>query len=215
MKSYDARVVGGLLLVGFGLVFFLQTLGVLPPMGSEFLWALLFAAGGFAFLYAFLRDREQWWALFPAMPMLGVAALLLLDTLAPKLTGVVGAPLFLGMVSLAFWLVYLIRREFWWAIIPGGIIATTALVALLGSVLPPAEATALLFLGIGATFLVLYFLPEDGGRQPWGIIPGGILILLAAFAGLAFGTTARLFWPLVFIVGGLVLILRSRRTPSA
>jgi hypothetical protein len=214
MKSYDARIVGGILLVGFGLVFFLQSMGILPPLGSQFLWGLTFGAGGFAFLYAFLRDREQWWALFPAMPLLGLSALMLLNVLAPSLSEIVGGALFLGMVSLSFWLVYAVRREFWWAIIPGGAIATTAVVALLATVVPAAETAALMLLGVGLTFLVLYFLPEDRGRQPWAIIPGGILIIIAALTGIAFGTTARFFWPIVFIAGGLFLILRSRRTTS-
>jgi hypothetical protein len=216
MRTIDARVVGGVLLVGFGLLFFVQSLGLLQGLGSEFLWGVLFAAAGLLFLYAFLKDREQWWAILPAMPMLGVGALLLLDALAPAVSAVIGGALFLGLVSLGFWVVYSVRRDFWWAIIPGGVVATMAVIALLANVMPAAETTALMLLGIGLTFLVLYFLPEDRGRQPWAIIPGGILIIIAALTGIAFGTMARFFWPLVFILGGLYLVLRSRKsTPSA
>jgi hypothetical protein len=216
MRTIDARVVGGVLLIGFGLLFFLQTLGVTQALGSGFLWGVLFGAAGLLFLYAFLRDREQWWAIFPAMPMLGIAALMLLNAIAPALAGVIGGGLFLGLVSLGFWMVYYVRRDFWWAIIPGGAIATTAIIALLSNVVPAVETTALMLSGVGLTFLVLYFLPEGRGRQPWAIIPGGILIIIAALTGIAFGTMARFFWPLVFILGGLFLILRSRKsTPSA
>src|SRR3990170_4371791 len=216
MRTIDARVVGGVLLIGFGLLFFLQTLGVTQALGSGFLWGVLFGAAGLLFLYAFLRDREQWWAIFPAMPMLGIATLMLLDAIAPAVSAVVGGALFLGLVSLGFWMVYYVRRDFWWAIIPGGAVATTAVIALLANVLPGAETTALFLLGIGLTFLVLYFLPEERGRQPWAIIPGGILIIIAALTGIAFGTMARFFWPLLFILGGLFLVLRSRKsTPSA
>jgi hypothetical protein len=148
--------------------------------------------------------------------MLGVGALLLLDALAPAVSAVIGGALFLGLVSLGFWVVYSVRRDFWWAIIPGGVVATMAVIALLANVMPAAETTALMLLGIGLTFLALYFLPEDRGRQPWAIIPGGILIIIAALTGIAFGTMARFFWPLVFILGGLYLVLRSRKsTPSA
>jgi hypothetical protein len=168
------------------------------------------------FLYAFLRDREQWWAIFPAMPMLGIAALMLLNAIAPALAGVIGGGLFLGLVSLGFWMVYYVRRDFWWAIIPGGAVGTTAVIALLANIVPAAETTALMLMGVGLTFLVLYFLPEGRGRQPWAIIPGGILIIIAALTGIAFGTMARFFWPLLFILGGLFLVLRSRKsTPSA
>ena len=216
MRTIDARVVGGVLLIGFGLLFFLQTLGVIQALGSGFLWGVLFGAAGLMFLYAFLRDREQRWAIFPAMPMLGIAALMLLNAIAPALAGVIGGGLVLGLVSLGFWMVYYVRRDFWWAIIPGGAIATTAIIALLSNVVPAVETTALMLLGVGLTFLVLYFLPEGRGRQPWAIIPGGILIIIAALTGIAFGTMARFFWPLVFILGGLFLVLRSRKsTPSA
>lgn len=216
MRAIDARVVGGVLLVGFGLVFFLQTLGLLDAFGSGFLWGVIFGAAGLAFLVAFLRDRTRWWAVFPAMPLLGIAALMLVDALAPALADVAGGGLFLGLVSLSFWLVYWVRRDFWWAIIPGGTVATTAVIALLANVLPGAETTALLLLGIGLTFLVLYFLPAERGRQPWAIIPGGILIIVSALTGIAFGTMGRFFWPIVFIAGGLFLVLRSRKTgPSA
>ncbi len=215
MRTIDARVVGGVLLIGFGLLFFLQTLGVTQGLGSGFLWGVLFGAAGLLFLYAFLRDREQWWAIFPAMPMLGIAALILLNAIAPALAGVIGGGLLLGLVSLGFWMVYYVRRDFWWAIIPGGAVATTAVIALLANIVPAAETAALMLLGVGLTFLVLYFLPEGRGRQPWAIIPGGILIIIAALTGIAFGTMARFFWPLVFILGGLFLVLRSRKsTPS-
>jgi len=216
MRTIDARVLGGALLVGFGVLFFLQSLGWLQGLGSGFMWGILFAAAGFLFLYVFLRDREQWWAIFPAMPMLGIAALMLLDAIAPAVSAVVGGALFLGLVSLGFWMVYYVRRDFWWAIIPGGVVAATAVIALLANIVPAVETTALLLLGVGLTFLVLYFLPEGRGRQPWAIIPGGILIIIGALTGIAFGTMARFFWPLVFILGGLVLVLRSRKsTPSA
>jgi len=216
MRTIDARVVGGVLLIGFGLLFFLQSLGVTQALGSGFLWGVLFGAAGLLFLYAFLRDREQWWAIFPAMPMLGIATLMLLDAIAPAVSAVVGGALFLGLVSLGFWMVYYVRRDFWWAIIPGGAVGTTAVIALLANIVPAAETTALMLMGVGLTFLVLYFLPEGRGRQPWAIIPGGILIIIAALTGIAFGTMARFFWPLVFIIGGLFLVLRSRKsTPSA
>ena len=216
MRTIDARVVGGVLLIGFGLLFFLQSLGVTQALGSGFLWGVLFGAAGLLFLYAFLRDRDQWWAIFPAMPMLGIATLMLLDAIAPAVSAVVGGALFLGLVSLGFWMVYYVRRDFWWAIIPGGAVGTTAVIALLANIVPAAETTALMLMGIGLTFLVLYFLPEGRGRQPWAIIPGGILIIIAALTGIAFGTMARFFWPLVFIIGGLFLVLRSRKsTPSA
>ena len=37
--------------------------------------------------------------------------------------------MFLGTIGLSFWVIYLTRRDFWWAVIPGGALMTLALVA--------------------------------------------------------------------------------------
>src|SRR3990172_6779187 len=155
MRTIDARVVGGVLLIGFGLLFFLQSLGVTQALGSGFLWGVLFGAAGLLFLYAFLRDREQRWGIFPGLPMLGIAALMLLDATAGVVSAVVGGALFLGLVSLGFWMVSYVRRDFWWAIIPGGAVGTTAVIALLANIVPAVETTALRLMGGGLAFLGL------------------------------------------------------------
>ena len=35
--------------------------------------------------------------------------------------GAWGGALFLGSIGLAFWVIYFVRRDFWWAVIPGGV----------------------------------------------------------------------------------------------
>ena len=87
-----------------------------------------------------------------------------------------------------------------------------AVIALLSNLLPGAEASAVLFLGIGLTFMALYSLPSDRGRQPWAVIPGGILILIGGITGVAFGSVARYLWPLVLMAGGGFLVFRALRT---
>jgi hypothetical protein len=212
MRQTDGRIIGGALLIALGILFYLQTLGRISFIGFAGVFGVLFGIAGLAFLYVFVRDRNQWWAILPGLPLLGVSGLLLLDDLAPSISDVFGGALFLGLVSLAFWLVYWVRRDFWWAIIPGGAVATVAVIALLSGVLPGGEVSAILFLGIGLTFLVLYFLPADRGHQPWAIIPGGILIIMAALAGLAFGTAGRFVWPILLMAGGAFLVLRALRS---
>jgi len=211
MRQIDARATAGALLIGLGLLFLLQTQGRIEFFGYRALWGVIFGVAGLGFLYVFVRDRNQWWAVFPGLPLLGVSGLLLLDELVPSATAFFGGALFLSLVSLAFWLVYWARREFWWAIIPGGSTATLAVIALLSNVLPGAETSAVLFLGIGLTFMVLYALPADRGRQPWAVIPGGILILIGAITGLAFGSVARFVWPVILIAGGGFLVFRAMR----
>ena len=212
MQRTDGRAIAGALLIGVGLLLFLQSLGRIEFSGFATLWGVIFGVSGLAFLYVFLRDRRQWWAVFPGLPLLGASGLLLLNDLAPSVRDLFGGALFLSLVSLSFWLVYWVRRDFWWAIIPGGTLATLAVIALLSNVMPGAESSAVLFLGIGLTFLVLCFLPPGGGRQPWAIIPGGILIVMAALTGIAFGTVGRYLWPVLLIAGGGYLVLRAMRS---
>lgn len=215
MRRFDARVIGGVLLVGLGLLFFAQNLGLISFVGMGALWGVIFVVGGLSFLYVFRRTGDEWWAVIPGLPLVGLGSVLLLTSFFPELA-IIGGGVFLGSVSAAFWLVYWARRDFWWAIIPGGTVGTVAVIALLSEILPGAEVTALMFLGVGVTFLVLYLLPPERGHQPWAIIPAAILIIMAAFTGLAFGTIGRFFFPAVLIAGGIYMVYRaSRGTPAA
>jgi len=212
MRQTDGRIIAGGILIGLGVLFFVQSLAGADFIGLGGLWGVIFGIAGFGFLYVYLRDRSQWWAVIPALPLLGLAALLLLGDVAPGVRDVFGGALFLGSISLAFWIVYWIRRDFWWAIIPGGVVATLAVIALLSNILPGGETGSVLFLGIGLTFLILYFLPSDRGHQPWAIIPGGILVVFAGLIGLAFGAASRFLWPLLLIAAGAFLVFRSMRS---
>jgi hypothetical protein len=166
------------------------------------------------FLFVFVRDREQWWAVLPGLPLLGLAGLLLIDALGLSMTPA-GPALLLGSISVAFWLVYWVRRDFWWAIIPGGTVATVTLMILLESLIPGGQIVGLIFLGIGLTFLALYFLPADGGRQPWAIYPAAVLLILAAAFSLAFGVVGRFLLPLAIILVGAYMVYRTWRRPSS
>lgn len=214
MRRFDARVIGGSLLIGLGLLFLAQNMGWISFVGMDTLWGVIFLGAGLSFLYVFRQTREQWWAVIPGMSLVGLGTVLLLGSILPGLA-IIGGGVFLGSVSAAFWLVYWTRRDFWWAIIPAGIVGTMAVIALLSEMLPGAEVTALMFLGIGATFLVLYLLPPERGHQPWAIIPAAILIILSAFTGLAFGTIGRFFFPAILIAGGIYLVYRASRGTKA
>ncbi len=113
-------------LVGIGLI----ALGVLALLDnilnvnlSAYLWSILFILGGGAFVAVLVSDRNQWWASFPGFTLLGIGALIGLEELLPNFAGQVGASLVLGGIGLSFVVVYLLRREFWWALIPAGVMA--------------------------------------------------------------------------------------------
>jgi hypothetical protein len=211
MKRFDVRAIGGILLIIVGILLLLENLGIFQPIVAV-VWALIFAAGGAIFLYMFLTDRTQWWAIIPGFALLGLGALIALDEFLPSVGDALGAVIFLGGVGLAFWVIYFMNREHWWAIIPGGVMFTLALIAGLESVFQGAELGGLLFLGLGVTFGLLYLVPTPQGRLKWALIPAavllvmGVLITAAATGGLAFLAGATL------ILVGLYVILRMFRS---
>ena len=130
MKRIDLSLVGGLLLILLGLLFGLQNFGIIES-AMVWLWVVFFGAGGLGFLYVFLTNREQWWAIIPACSLGGLAVLIALSMLFPRFGGVFGRTLFLGAVGLSFWIIYFLKRDYWWAVIPGGVLFTLALLPLL------------------------------------------------------------------------------------
>lgn len=207
MKRIEGTVVGGLLLILFGALLLLQNLGILGS-ASGLLWAILFGLGGLGFLYMFFKRRALWWAIIPGCAFLGIAWLLALGVLAPGAADTWGAPLFLGLIALGFWLVYLIQREQWWAVIPAGVLSTLTVVAALAEVIRGEAVAGILFLGLGATFALVYLLRGTEDRK-WALIPAGILALFGVIFVIASTGLIALIGGAVLILAGLVVIVRG------
>jgi hypothetical protein len=148
----------GVLLVALGALFLLQNFGFLGDIGN-LIWVSLFGLGGLAFLWVFIANREQWWALIPGFALLGLAGTLFLSDL--DIAGGLIGGFFLGSIGMAFLIIYIIRREHWWAIIPAGALLTLALVATVSSSLPGEVGGSIFFFGLAATFGA-HLLPTDG-----------------------------------------------------
>lgn len=211
MKSIQTRLLAGLLLIAAGAVFLLQNLGIirLPDLGEFFLIAF-FGLGALAFLSVYIMNREHWWALIPGAALGGIAAHLALDWLAPGIAAAWGGSLFLGALSLAFLLIYATDRQHWWALMPGGILLTIAIVASADRFLGGAAGGVLFFLGLAATFGLVYLAPTEHGRMSWALIPAGICLVLAFLASAALSSLGNVLWPLGLILLGAYLLLRSR-----
>ncbi len=210
MKKSDASIVFGLLLIAAGAIFLGESFGFLRG-ATELFWGLLFGAGGLAFLIVFLLYREHWWALIPGFSMLGIASLMALESLAPRAAAQWGAVLVLGSISLAFWLIYLMHREFWWAVIPAGVLATLTIVSLFAENDRGFEAGGFLFVGIGLTFILLAYLPTPDGRQRWALIPAAVLIPFGLLIMMAGGPWINMLWSLALVAAGVFLVIRTLR----
>ncbi|MEN9938417.1 MAG: hypothetical protein RLZZ387_4996 [Chloroflexota bacterium] len=119
-----------------------------------------------------------------ALVALGALALLQNFGLLGALAGLLWAAM--GTAGgLAFLGVYLRRPDAWWAAIPGAGLLGLAAVTAIGTLMPWAAGGWLggLFLGsIGLGFCLVY-----AGRHEhwWAVIPAGVMLTLAAVAGLS------------------------------
>jgi hypothetical protein len=214
MKRFDARILWGALLILGGISLLFANYGILKGLIGVF-WALLFAAGGAVFLYVFLTNREHWWAIIPGFTLLGLAANIGLGALFPRVAGLLGGSVFLGAAGLSFLIVYVTGTDRWWAIIPGGVMMTLALVSGISAVFEGLDAGGVFFLGLGLTFGVLYFVPTPQGRQKWASIPAIVLLIIGAAISIASIPLIWRLWPVALILVGLALLVRlfvPRRT---
>jgi hypothetical protein len=209
MRILRSRVVWGVLLVLMGVLFLLESLNILV-LGAA--WAVLFAFGGLAFGYTFLENRSNWWAIIPAMTLLGIGAIIALDALLPQLGDVLGGSVFLLALSLSFLIIYAVTgAEQWWALIPGGILLSLALLIGLETYIGDDLFAGLFLLAIGLTFAVVYLVPTSEGRMTWALFPAGILALIGLIVLSAATQLVAYIWPTVLIVIGGYLLLRNVR----
>jgi hypothetical protein len=212
MRRWTVRVVGGVLLIASGVLSLLSNLGIFVG-GLDLLWALLFGIGGALFLYVFLFNREHWWAIIPGFVLISIGVLIALERFAPRLGGDWGGVLVVGGIGLAFWAIYLVKREHWWAIIPGSVMLAIALIIGLSSTLESAglDTGGVLLLGLGLAFGLLALVPTPQGRMKWALIPAGVLLVIGLFVT-ASEQLLPFVGPAILIVAGLYLVLRVFRS---
>ena len=212
MKRFESPILWGILLIAGGILFLLQNLGILV-IGSLF-WLFLFGAAGLVFMSMFLTDyRANWWAAIPGFFLLGLAATIGLSQLAPQINAAWGGALFMGAIGLAFWAVYFANREHWWAIIPGTVMLTLALIVGFSSILENAgiDTGGVFMLGLGVTFGLISFLPSPQGRMKWALIPAAALLIIGLLITAAAAELVRFVGPAALILAGLYLIFRVFR----
>ena len=127
MRRIESRILWGTLLLVIGAALLINNLTGWLDRRPVDLWSVLFAVAGVGFIGAFISHRKNWWAAIPGFTLLGIALLIALERLWPAASGDWEATLVTGGMALAFLLIYITRRELWWALIPGGAILTITL----------------------------------------------------------------------------------------
>ena len=202
-------VVLGVFLLIIGVVALLQTLRIVNFNGG--FWPVFFAAMfllvGLAFLAALIQSRTNWWAAIPGVTLLSIGALIGLNELVPAFAPY-GGSLVLGGIGLSFWLVYLLARQNWWAIIPGGAMVSLAVVAGAGNV-RGIDAGGFLFLGLAVTFALLGILPTGGRKMNWPWIPAAVLLVLGVLVSFSSAGYTNFVWPVILILLGVFFLTRN------
>jgi hypothetical protein len=213
MKRMDVTLIVGLGLVLVGGLFLLQTLGVVEGV-LPLMWALAFAVGGLIFLYFFWINREHWWALIPGFTLLGLGVLVGISEYGSRELENFAGFVFLASIGLSFWLIYFLNREHWWAIIPGGVLFSTAAIAGLEVIDIREEIiVSIFFLGLGLTFAVIALLPTQYGRMKWAWIPSGILLFIGLIIFSVSVSAVAYIWPAGVILLGIYILYRALFRP--
>jgi hypothetical protein len=208
-----ALVVMGILLLLFNFGLFARY----EPT-AQYLAAGVLAVGGFSALVSYFWRRDQWWRLMPGWTLLALAALVLLSVDAAVPRPYLAAILFAGL-AMAFANLYVVNRaEHWWAIIPGGFMLVLAgVIALTVTVTRLETLGAILFVGMGLVFVLLYLLTAKR-RHWWALIPAGVLLLFGLLTySVDNGVQNALlrWWPATLIVlGAIVAFASTLRAPT-
>jgi hypothetical protein len=206
MKKDQSRLIWGSILVLAGVLFLLQEFQILGS-AFEYLWVILMAAGSGAFLWIYFTKHDHWWAVIPGLTLLGLTLVGLENLIQVLPGGNWSGAVFLGCIGLAFWLVYLRRQEQWWAIIPGGVLVSLALVAGLDFLSDWSDV--IFFLGLGLTFLLVALLPNKTHDTRWAFIPAGILTVLGLILIAPLQSVMNYIWPVALIGLGIYVLLRN------
>lgn len=206
MKKIPNRIIWGGLLILLGTAFLLQQLNIIgSPLETTIL--VLMAAAGVVFLVTYFQSSDSWWAVIPGLALIGIALTGLNDQFNFLPGGGWEGGLFLGLLGLAFWLVYFRGQADWWAIIPGGVLVTLAVVAGVDELI--SWGGTLFFFGLSATFALVAVLPGGNDDTRWALIPAGVLAVLGLIQVPGLQEAANLVWPGALILIGLYLIVRN------
>ena len=190
--------------------------GTLPWISTsvrgEVIGALVMFAIGLPFLIVFLWNRKNTWGLIVAFILASVGVIPLLTTFQAK--GETIGAFVMFAIALPFWVVFLVSRQNWWAVIPAGILTSVgATVFLIGIWNFDDAGVAMLNgamnLGIAATFFLLWLRRGDHPVD-WAKYPAVAFLIFGAIT-LIFGTSFNLYWPFLLIAAGILVLLFNLR----
>ncbi|HSD84993.1 MAG TPA: hypothetical protein VLG46_14090 [Anaerolineae bacterium] len=202
------RLIWGVALIAMGVFFLAQQQGLFGTLQISF-WVFAFGFLAILFLLTFVSDRRQWWALIPGFVLLGLT-MLIFNEQNEFMTGTQAGSLFLFSIGLPFLLIYLVDRQMWWALIPGGVLTVLALIAFLsGRELSGQVIAAVIFFGLAIVFVLVRVATRSSPYMGWATWVAIILAAIGALVLLTGSQAAALVGPIILIGLGLFLLARA------
>lgn len=175
----DSLIWGGVLIV-LGLLLLVDSLSLVPDF-SPLVWAFIMGVMCLAFTALYLyRGKDNWGWYFPIFISGGLTVSAVMRWFELESLWI-GAS-FMALISLPFWLTYLVdRTNNWWALIPGWATAVIALIVLVGEKWQGETVGALVMWAIALPFLFVYM---RNRQHWWALIPGfitagiGVVVLM-------------------------------------
>ena len=145
-------IIPSFILFAIALMLLLTTLNVLS---DEMIAPLILFSIAIPFLVVYFTNRDYWWALIPAYAMIVIGIMVgLIETGILKDLLI---PAYIMMaIAIPFFVVYFRNKEYWWALIPGGIMCLMGLGFLLSEPVGKFLIPAALII-VGAWVLVRQF----------------------------------------------------------
>lgn len=179
---------------------------------SAFLPVFIMFAIALPFLYVFLRDRRQWWALIPACVM-GAVGLFLLIEIGGSSASWLPALIVFG-IALPFYVIFFLKQDQWWALIPAAILTGAGLATIIGTSDMSADNAerlggAAVLASVALVFALLWW-----RRKVYKTGWAGVLALILAAGALVvliFGLRMEIFWAVALIALGGWILFRSMR----
>lgn len=210
MKQTESKAYFGVILVIIGILYLLKNAGIIHQTDGIIRLTLFAVIGLFCFSILF-KNKDYWWTAIPGSIFLSLAVQTWLNDFGPGWSSRYDGSIFLGGIGLGFWLVYFLDNEKWWAIIPGGVLATLAIVDASPRLWPGIQTGGIFLFGLGVTFILIYLL--TGTREKWSIIPGGIILVISSLLLTANTHYFSKIWP-VYIIGIGVFLLFKNLLPN-
>ncbi len=201
------------LIPGWVLLVITLLLALVDSIPGEIVATLVLLSIAAPFLVIFILDRRKKWALIPAFVLAAVGFIPLLSSAVPG--EFIGAYM-MFMISLPFFLLFFSSPDNWWALLPAGSTASVGLLILLvgvgGPFLGGSVPPGVMFLGLAATFWVLWLRRRSSGTE-WAKYPA-IGLAIFGILMIVLGGGMGYFWPVLLILGGIAILIlgfRSRK----